>query len=59
MQTLNILPPALNGVNFIAENIKLDSSIHAAAAANALVAELGIPFRDAYRQVAEKIKDPK
>ena len=59
MQTLNILPPALNGVNFIAENIKLDSSIHAAAAANALVAEQGIPFRDAYRQVAAKIKDPK
>ena len=59
MQTLNILPPALNGVNFIAENIKLDSSIHAAAAANALVAEQGIPFRDAYHQVAAKIKDPK
>ncbi len=59
MQTLNILPTALNGVNFIAENIKLDPSIHAAAAANALVAEHGIPFRDAYRQVAAKIKDPK
>jgi argininosuccinate lyase len=59
MQTLNILPLALNGVNFIAENIKLDPSIHAAAAANALVAEQGIPFRDAYRQVAAKRKDPK
>jgi argininosuccinate lyase len=59
LQTLNILPLALNGVNFLAQNIKLDSSIHAAAAANALVSEQGIAFRDAYRQVAAKLKEPK
>jgi argininosuccinate lyase len=59
LQTLNILPLALNGVNFLPQNIKLDISIHAAAAANALVTEQGIPFRDAYRQVAAKLKDPK
>jgi argininosuccinate lyase len=57
LQTLEILPSALEGVRFRAENIRLDPAVHAAAAANALVAELGIPFREAYRQVAAKLKD--
>jgi argininosuccinate lyase len=56
-QTLAILPDALNGVRFRPENIRLDPSIHAAAAANALVAKEGIPFREAYRRVAAKLKD--
>jgi argininosuccinate lyase len=56
-ETLAILPGALAGVCFRAENIKLDPSIHAAAAANALVAGEGIPFREAYLQVAAKLKD--
>ena len=56
--TLGILPSALDGVSFLPENIRLDPQIHAAAAANALVAEEGIPFRDAYRRIAAKIKDP-
>jgi argininosuccinate lyase len=57
LQTLEILPSALGGVRFRAENIRLDPAIHAAAAANALVAREGIPFRDAYRQVAATYKD--
>jgi argininosuccinate lyase len=57
LQTLAILPSALDGVRFRPENIRLDPSIHAAAAANALVAKEGIPFREAYRQVAAKLKD--
>ena len=56
-QTLAILPDALNGVRFRPENIRLDPSIHAAAAANALVAKEGIPFREAYRRVAAQLKD--
>ena len=56
-QTLAILPDALNGVRFRPENIRLDPSIHAAAAANALVAREGIPFREAYQRVAAKLKD--
>jgi argininosuccinate lyase len=56
-QTLAILPDALNGVRFRPENIRLHPGIHAAAAANALVAEEGIPFREAYRRVAAKLKD--
>jgi argininosuccinate lyase len=57
LQTLEILPSALRGVRFRPENIQLDPAIHAAAAANALVAKEGIPFREAYRQVAAKLKD--
>ena len=56
-QTLAILPSALNGVCFRPEKIRLDPNIHAAAAANALVAKEGIPFREAYRRVAAKLKD--
>ena len=57
LQTLEILPSALHGVRFRPDNIRLDPAIHAAAAANALVAKEGIPFREAYRQVAAKLKD--
>jgi argininosuccinate lyase len=59
LQTLEILPTALNGVRFRPENIRLDPAIHAAAAANTLVAKEGIPFREAYHQVAAKYKDEK
>ncbi len=57
LQTLDILPSALDGVAFRPENIRLDPGIGAAAAANALVAEEGIPFREAYRRVAAGLKD--
>jgi argininosuccinate lyase len=58
LQTLSVLPVALAGVCFRPENIRLDPTIHAAAAANALVAEQGIPFREAYRRIAAKLKSP-
>jgi argininosuccinate lyase len=57
LQTLEILPNALDGVSFRPENIQLDPGIHAAGAANALVAKEGIPFREAYRRVSAKLKD--
>jgi argininosuccinate lyase len=57
LQTLEILPSALGGVSFRPENIRLDPGIHAAAEANTLVAKEGIPFREAYRRVAGKLKD--
>jgi argininosuccinate lyase len=59
LQTLSILPNALDGVTFKAQNIRLDPGIDAAATANALVAKEGIPFRDAYRRIAAQLKDPK
>jgi len=52
LQTLDILPAALEGVRFRPENIRLDPSIHAAERAYALVLKEGIPFRDAYRRIA-------
>jgi argininosuccinate lyase len=58
MQTLGILPAALAGVRFRPDHIRLEPGIHTAAQANALVAA-GIPFREAYRRVAAKLKAPK
>ncbi len=57
LQTLEIMPAALEGVRFQPEHIRLDPEIDAAAAANALVAKEGIPFREAYRRVAARLKD--
>ncbi len=54
--TLGILPSALRGVRFEPDAIRLDPGIHAAAAANALVAQEGIPFREAYRRIAAQLK---
>jgi argininosuccinate lyase len=59
LQTLDILPSALAGVRFNEKKIRLDPSIHAAAAANALVTKENVPFREAYQRVASKLKDPK
>jgi argininosuccinate lyase len=58
-QTLDILPSALAGLSFKPENIRLEPGIHAAAAANALVAKENIPFREAYQRVAAKLKESK
>ena len=55
-ETLGILPPALDAMRFRAERIALDPSIHAAEQAYALVASEGIPFREAYRRIAEKLQ---
>jgi argininosuccinate lyase len=57
-QTLDILPPALEGVRFRSDRIRLDPAIYAAADANALVAREKIPFREAYRRIAAKLKNP-
>src|SRR6185312_9486109 len=55
-QTLDILPPALDGMRFRPQNIRLDPAIHAAEEANRLVVSEGIPFREAYRRVAAGLK---
>jgi argininosuccinate lyase len=56
LDTLAILPPALAGVKFRTDRIRLEPSIHAAAEANELVVKQGLPFRDAYRRIAQKLK---
>ncbi len=56
--TLDILPPAIDAMSFTRAGIHLDPAIHAAEEANRLVVAEGIPFREAYRRVAEKLKRP-
>jgi argininosuccinate lyase len=51
---VDIMAYVLDGVRFIAENIRLDPGIYAAEEANRIVREEGLPFRDAYRRVAER-----
>jgi argininosuccinate lyase len=56
LQTLDILPPAIDAMRFKADRIRLDPAMHAAEEANRLVVTEGIPFREAYRRVAAKLK---
>ena len=51
--TLAVLAPALNGIRFHPERIRLDPGLYAAEEAYRLVLEEGIPFREAYRRVGE------
>ncbi len=55
-RTLGILPPAIDAIGFRRDRIELDPAIHAAEQAYAIVVAEGIPFREAYRRVAEKLK---
>jgi argininosuccinate lyase len=54
--TLAIFAPALDGVRFHRERIRLAPGLHAAEEAYRLVLEEGIPFRDAYRRVGERYR---
>jgi argininosuccinate lyase len=54
--TLAILPAAIEALQFRPSAIRLDPAIHAAEEANRLVVTEGIPFREAYRRVAAKLK---
>jgi len=56
LETLAILPPAIAAMRFNREAIKLDPAIDAAEEANRLAVREGIPFREAYRRVAAKLK---
>ena len=58
LETLAILPPAIAAIRFDREAIdrKLDPAINAAEEANRLAVREGIPFREAYRRVAAKLK---
>jgi argininosuccinate lyase len=56
LRTLDILPPAIDAMKFRPDRIQLDPAIHAAEEANRLVVTEGIPFREAYKRVAAKLK---
>jgi argininosuccinate lyase len=55
-ETLDLLPAALDAMRFRPERIRLDPAIDAAEEANRLVVAEGIPFREAYRRIAAKLK---
>jgi argininosuccinate lyase len=55
--TLAIVPPALASLEFHADAIRLDPDTHAAEEANRLAVAEGIPFREAYRRVAAKLRN--
>lgn len=56
VDSVDIMAYLLDGVHFLPENINLDPGSFATEEAYKLVTEEGMPFRDAYRKVAEKYK---
>lgn len=54
MDSLDIMAFVLDSVSFLPENIVLDDSLYAAEEAFRLVKEERIPFREAYRRIANK-----
>lgn len=54
IESVDIMAYLLEGLQFLPDNIRLDAGIFATAEAYDLVREQGIPFRDAYRQVAKR-----
>jgi len=54
IDSVDIMAYVVEGLAFLPENIELDAGIFATAEAYKLVNEDGIPFRDAYRQVAKR-----
>jgi argininosuccinate lyase len=54
IDSVDIMAHVLDGLTFVAENIKLDESIFATEEAYRLVREQDVPFREAYRQIAKR-----
>ncbi len=54
VDSVDIMAYLLDGLRFLPENISLDDGIFATAEAYRLVTEEGLPFRTAYRRVAER-----
>jgi argininosuccinate lyase len=53
-ESVDIMAYVLEGLEFLPENIRLDDGIFATAEAYRLVCDEGLPFREAYRQVAKR-----
>ncbi|MDJ0758611.1 MAG: argininosuccinate lyase [Woeseiaceae bacterium] len=54
IDSVDILAFLISGMEFRPENIRLDEGIFATSEAYSLVTEEGLPFREAYRQVAAR-----
>jgi argininosuccinate lyase len=55
-EALDVMAAAIPQLRFVPERIRMDADIHAAAEANTLVAQEGIPFREAYQRIADKYR---
>jgi len=55
--TLDVMAAAIGGVRFRADHIRLPPELGATEEAYRLVLEQGLPFRDAYRQVAARYEE--
>ncbi len=53
--TLPIVTAVLDALRFRPERIRVDPAVHAAEQAYALVLQEGIPFREAYRRIAQRL----
>jgi argininosuccinate lyase len=54
VDSVDIMAHLFDGMHFNPENISLDPGVYAAEEANRLVRDEGLPFREAYRQIAER-----
>jgi argininosuccinate lyase len=54
IDSIDILAHVLDGIVFVPSRVRLDAGVHATEEAYRLVREKGIPFRDAYREVAKR-----
>jgi argininosuccinate lyase len=52
--SVDILAHVLDGIAFVPSRVRLDEGVYATEEAYRLVREKGIPFRDAYREVAKR-----
>ncbi|MEM8547501.1 MAG: argininosuccinate lyase [Pseudomonadota bacterium] len=55
--TLAIMQPMLDGVSFRQDQLKLSDGLYATEAANRLVVEDGMTFRDAYKEIGKRFTD--
>ena len=56
VDSVDIMAFLLDGLEFVPDNIELSEGLYATEEAYRLVTEKGVPFREAYRTVAEKYK---
>ena len=56
IESVDIMAYLLSTIRFLAENIKMGDELYATEEAYELVRTEGIPFREAYRRVAEKLR---
>jgi len=56
VDSVDVMAYLLSGLSFLPGNIRMDESLNAAGEANHLVTSEGLPFREAYRRVAERYR---